>query len=370
MPTARIVIDAREYSTSTGRYVLKLLEYLQQTKSEHEYLVLMKPADFERAQFTNPQFTKVVCDVKEFTFAEQTRLLGQIKSLKPDLVHFPMVQQPILYRGCVVTTMQDLTTIRFRNPSKNPIVFTVKQQIYKLINQIVVRKSKLLITPTAYVKQDVAAYTHTSPDKITVTLEAADQIPDQPEVVPGLQHSDGSAAQFIMYVGRPLPHKNLGRLIQAFGLLKQKYPDLKLVLAGKKDALYEKHEAEANKQGITDITFAGFVSEGQLRWLYQNCAAYVFPSLSEGFGLPPLEAMIHGAPVTASNATCIPEVCGDAAHYFDPTNVEDIARAISDIIDDPTLRQTLITKGHAQAALYSWGRMATQTLDIYNRALQ
>ena len=153
-------------------------------------------------------------------------------------------------------------------------------------------------------------------------------------------------------------------------MLKQKYPDLKLVLAGKKDALYEKHEAEANKQGITDITFAGFVSEGQLRWLYQNCAAYVFPSLSEGFGLPPLEAMIHGAPVTASNATCIPEVCGDAAHYFDPTNVEDIARAISDIIDDPTLRQTLITKGHAQAALYSWGRMATQTLDIYNRALQ
>jgi len=362
---SKIVIDAREYTTTTGRYTFRLLQYLEQTKSEHEYVVLLKPADFDRAQFTSPQFTKVVCDVKEFTFGEQTRLLSQLKSLKPDLVHFPMVQQPILYRGCVVTTMQDLTTIRFRNPSKNPIVFTVKQQIYKLINQIVVRKSKLLITPTAYVKQDVAAYTHISPDKITVTLEAADPIPDQPEPVPDLQ-----GQQFIMYLGRPLPHKNLGRLIQAFGLLKQKYPDLKLVLAGKKDALYEAHEAEANKQGITGITFTGFVSEGQLRWLYQNCAAYVFPSLSEGFGLPPLEAMIHGAPVTASNATCIPEVCGDAAHYFDPTNVEDIARAISDIIDDPTLRQTLITKGHTQSALYSWGRMATQTLDIYNRALQ
>ncbi len=362
---SKIVIDAREYTTTSGRYVLKLLEYLQQTKSEHEYVVLLKTSDFERAHFTNPRFTKVVCDVKEFTFGEQTKLLSLIKSLKPDLVHFPMVQQPILYRGRVVTTMQDLTTVRYRNPSKNPIVFTIKQQIYKLVNQVVARKSKLLITPTAFVKQDVAAYTHVPPDKITVTLEAADRISDQPEVVPGLK-----AQQFIMYVGRPLPHKNLGRLIQAFGLLKQKYPELKLVLAGKKDALYEAHAAEAAKQGITDITFTGFVSEGQLRWLYENCVAYAFPSLSEGFGLPPLEAMIHGAPVAASNATCIPEVCGDAAHYFEPTNVGDIARAISDLIDNPAVRQSLIIKGRAQAAQYSWQRMADQTLDVYNRALK
>jgi glycosyltransferase involved in cell wall biosynthesis len=373
---SKIVIDAREYTTTTGRYVFRLLEYLARTKSEHEYVVLLKPSDFDAAHFDNPQFTKIKCDVKEFTFAEQITLMRQIKSLQPDLVHFPMVQQPILYQGRVVTTMQDLTTIRFRNPSKNAVVFTAKQQVYKLINHIAARKSKLLITPTEFVKQDVVSYTHVSPDKITVTLEAADRIPDAPEPVPGLMAeggsggSAGSTAKFIMYLGRPLPHKNLGRLIQAFAELKQKYPDLKLVLAGKKDALYEMHERDAAEQGMQNIIFTGFVSEGQLRWLYENCQAYVFPSLSEGFGLPGLEAMIHGAPVASSNATCLPEVYDDAAHYFDPLSVEDIARAISDILDNDTLRQELIDKGAIQAAHYSWARMAEQTLDVYNRALR
>src|SRR5690606_8601175 len=113
--------------------------------------------------------------------------------------------------------------------------------------------------------------------------------------------------QFIMYVGRPLPHKNLRRLIQAFALLKEKHPELHLVLAGIKDVLYKRHERYVKKHGIQDVVFTGFISDGQLRWLYENCAAYAFPSLSEGFGLPGIEAMNQGAPVAASNATAIPE---------------------------------------------------------------
>lgn len=366
---SKIIIDAREYSTSTGRYVRQLLNYLQQTKSEHEYLVLLKDKDFDTANITSSRFTKVRCNIKEFTFAEQLPLLHQIRQLKPDLVHFPMVQQPLLYHGLVVTTMQDLTTIRFRNPSKNPIVFTLKQQIYKLVNHIAARKSRLIITPTEFVKQDVAHYTHISPDKITVTLEAADPIPDAAEPLLELVNPDGSIQRFIMYIGRPTPHKNLGRLIQAFAQLKRHYPDLKLVLAGKKDALYERHEAEAAQQGITDIIFTGYISDGQLKWLYNHTACYVFPSLSEGFGLPGLEAMMHGAPVASSNATCLPEVHGDAAHYFDPTSISDMARAVSDVISDADLRATLIKQGRLQAAKFSWARMADQTLDVYNRAL-
>jgi glycosyltransferase involved in cell wall biosynthesis len=117
------------------------------------------------------------------------------------------------------------------------------------------------------------------------------------------------------------------------------------------------------------VIFTGFVSEGELKWLYQNCVAYVFPSLSEGFGLPALEAIVSGAPVASSNATCLPEVYGDAAHYFDPLNVEDMAAKVGDIIDDPKLRAELIAKGKKQAAKYSWRRMAEQTLAVYNRAL-
>lgn len=372
---SHIVIDAREFTTTTGRYVYRLVQYLEQIELEratgHSYTVLLKPADMTAYTFTSPAFRAVACPHKEFTVSEQLGLLRQIKSLQPDLVHFPMVQQPILYRGRVVTTMQDLTTLRFRNPSKNAVVFTAKQQVYKLVNQVAARKSVHLITPSAFVKQDVVQYTRVPADKITVTLEAADPITEPAQPVAELTGGpDGRVGRYLMYVGRPLPHKNLGRLIGAFAQLKQQFPDLKLVLAGKRDALYDRHAAEAAAKGITDIIFTGFVSEGQLRWLYEHCAAYVFPSLSEGFGLPGLEAMLHGAPVASSDATCLPEVYGDAAHYFDPTSISDMARSIADILSDSGLRHELIKKGRAQTAHYSWRRMADQTLAIYNSVLK
>ncbi|HET7827329.1 MAG TPA: glycosyltransferase, partial [Candidatus Saccharimonadales bacterium] len=111
------------------------------------------------------------------------------------------------------------------------------------------------------------------------------------------------------------------------------------------------------------------VSEGQLRWLYENTAAYVFPTLSEGFGLPALEAMIHGAPVVSSQATCLPEIYGQAALYFDPRSVKDMALKIDQVLSDPRLRTDLINTGRAQAARYSWQRMAEQTLAVYQKLL-
>ena len=175
--------------------------------------------------------------------------------------------------------------------------------------------------------------------------------------------------QFVMYVGRPSPHKNLERLIQAFKLLKAQHPDLILVLAGKRDANYRRVEAAVETQEIKNVVFTDFVSEGQLRWLYEQTLAYVFPSLSEGFGLPGLEAMLHGAPVVSSNATCLPEVYGEAAHYFDPTDVQAMADAINEVLTDKVLRDALIQKGRLQAAKYSWQRLAGQTLEIYKQAL-
>lgn len=128
-----IVIDARELRTTTGRYVERLLYYLQEvdTDRSHRYTILLKPKDMDGWNPTSKRFIKVACPFKEFTFSEQTGLLWQIMRLHPDLVHFPMVQQPILYQGKVVTTMQDLTTLRFTNPSKNKLVFKVKQRVYK-----------------------------------------------------------------------------------------------------------------------------------------------------------------------------------------------------------------------------------------------
>jgi glycosyltransferase involved in cell wall biosynthesis len=220
------------------------------------------------------------------------------------------------------------------------------------------------MTYTQFVKDDVAKFAGINPGKINVTPLSAEPITDASTPLPSLQNK-----KFIMYVGRPMPHKNLDRLVQAFALVKAKHPELVLVLAGKKDANYARLEASVKTQGLENVLFTDFVSEGTLRWLYENCQAYVFPSLSEGFGLPGLEAMLQGAPVVSSNFTCLPEVYGEGALYFDPLDVGSIADTINEVLADETLRTKLIEKGRLQAGKYSWQHLAEQTLEVYKQAL-
>jgi glycosyltransferase involved in cell wall biosynthesis len=362
----KIVIDAREWPTSTGRYVRELVAQLQEldTNLSHRYVVLLKPKDMASWEPKSKRFTKLAAPFKEFTFAEQFGLLWQLIRLKPDLVHFSMVQQPILYRGRAITTMHDLTTLRFGNPTKNPFVLSVKQRLYRWVNFVAAHKSFSVIVPTEYVKDDVARNMRANSRKIIVTYEAGDSLSDPIEQVEGLED-----IEFIMYVGRPNPHKNLERLIEAYSRLKHDLPNVHLVLAGQVDALYRRHEREIARLGIPDVHFVGKVTNGQLRWLYEHTAAYVFPSLSEGFGLPGLEAMAHGAPVASSSATSLPEIYGDAAAYFDPRDVEDMAKTIKNILTKPDLRKQLVSAGKRQASKYSWRKMAEQTLEQYKRAL-
>lgn len=362
----RIVIDARELRTSTGRYVERLLHYLQEVDNNlsHRYIVLLSPQDMDTWEPKSKRFTKVACRYKAFSFGEQLGFAWQLYRLKPHLVHFAMPQQPLLYLGKSVTTIHDLTTVRFGNPAKNRFVFKVKQQVYAWLIKIATRRSKAVIAISEFSKDDVAKFAHMNSRKITVTYEAADEITDAPQPTEELE-----GKQFIMYIGRPQPHKNLRRLLKTFSELQTKNPELHLVLAGKKDSLYKRHARWVKKHGIENVIFTGFVSEAQLRWLYENCAAYVFPSLSEGFGLPGLEAMVHGAPVVSSNATCLPEIYGDAVEYFDPQDINDMAHKINRVITNNDRRQSLIKAGKKQAAKYSWRRMAEQTLAVYNDSI-
>jgi len=362
---ARIAIDAREISTSTGRYVDKLLENLQKIDKENEYLVLLKPDDYEKWQPMADNFKKIECPFREFTFEEQKPFKKFLKKLKVDLAHFPMAQQPVGYRGRVVTSILDLTTARFTNPSKNKLTYWFKQKIYIYVIKRVVHKSKFIITISNYVKDDVAKFTRINPNKIIITYLAADEILEPAKPVLDLQGKD-----FLFYVGRPQPHKNLSRLIEVFALLKKTHPNLLLVLAGRKDQVYDSYVQEAEELGVGgSVIFTGYVSESQLKWLYRSCKAYVFPSLSEGFGLPGLEAMVHRAPVVSSTATCLPEIYGDAAWYFNPLDKFDMQQSIEEVLTNKELRNKLIRAGREQAKKYSWAKMAEQTLEVYKRAL-
>lgn len=354
-----IIIDARIINSSTGTYIKRLLHYLQTVDLVNTYTVLVPTKDIDYWQPTNPNFVVMAADFAQFSFAEQFAFKRFLDRLKPDLVHFCMPQQPIFYRGAHVTTIHDLTQLKTYNSDKNWFVYHFKQIVAFFVFAIVARTSKQVIAPTEYTKHDVMKTLGVSGENITVTYESADTTEGE------LEPYKHPFKRYILYVGQQSDYKNIKRLGEAHQQLLKRYPDLGLILVGKKNKAIKTNEDYFARQGYTNILFTDFINDSQRDWLYTNTVAYVFPSLLEGFGLPGLEAMGYGAPVVSSNATCLPEVYGDAAHYFDPKDVDAMTAAISDVLGDEILRQALITKGYEQLATYSWERMAKQTHQVY-----
>lgn len=358
-----IAIDARIINSSTGRYVERLLHYLQDIDLENSYTVLVREKDRDFWKPKRENYTVKVADYDNYSFSEQLGFKKFLDQLNPDLVHFCMPQQPILYRGKTVTTIHDLTLLRVYNSDKNWLMYHLKQLVGRRVFKYVAKKSAHVITPTQFVKDDVISYAGIDSGKVTVTLEAADSPEAEPEKV------DLPFSRFIMYLGQYSDYKNIRRLGDAHQKLLTNHPDLGLVLVGKvgKDAQTTKKYFDMNH--YKNIVFTGFVSDEQKEWLYQQTSAYVFPSLSEGFGLPGLEAMLAGAPVVSSNATCLPEVYGDAAVYFSPTDTDEMASQIDYVLNNPDASAELIKKGAQQAKKFSWQKMTEQTHQVYMDAL-
>lgn len=364
----KIVIDARGYQTTTGRYMRKLIEYLEilETKqTEREYIVLLHKKEFGDYIPKNKQFSKLEANFPHYGFTEQIEFLKFINNIKADLVHFTMPQQPVFYRGKHITTMHDLTLVRVFPGNKNWFIYHLKQMAGKFIFKRIANTSAHIITPSEYTKQDYAKFANIDLNKITVTPESADVSTQKPTPYPPLFDK-----LFILYVGQQSNYKNLRRLIQAHQQLLTTLPELHLVFVGKMNLYGEQTKAWAEQQGYKNIVYTGFVNDAELAWLYKNCGAYVYPSLMEGFGLPGLEAMSYGAPVVSSNATSLPEVYGDAAHYFNPEDTDEMTQKIKDVLTDEKLRKKLVANGQKQLKKYSWERMAKQTLDVYMSALK
>ncbi|OIP85470.1 glycosyl transferase family 1 [Candidatus Saccharibacteria bacterium CG11_big_fil_rev_8_21_14_0_20_41_19] len=361
---SHIAIDARIINSSTGTYVERLLTYLQEVDTVNQYSVIVPFNDVNYWKPTATNFKVITADFKNYSLSEQIGFKRFLDKLHPDLVHFCMPQQPILYKGKHVTTFHDLTLLQTYNSDKNWFVFHTKQQVGKFVFKSVAKSSQHIITPTKFTKNELVKFAKVSPDKITVTYEAADVFIDQ------LTPYKHPFNRYILYVGQQSDYKNIRRLGDAHQKLLSKYPDLGLILVGKKNASIISNEKYFTDKKYRNILFTDFIPNNQRDWLYTNTAAYMFPSLMEGFGLPGLEAMGYGAPIVSSSATCLPEVYGDAALYFDPTNTDDIASAINQVLSDDNLRNNLIKKGHEQIKKYSWKRMAEQTYSVYKDAIK
>jgi len=356
-----IVIDGRNRRSSTGRYTDRLVTHLQTIDTTNRYTILVQPDD--NWPMTSPNFTTLPCPFPQFSFnpTDQIRFARQLYRLKPDLVHFTMTQQPLLYFGKIVTTTHDLTMFKFvRRGSTPKPLFWLKMELYHFLMWWSHRKSNRIIVPTNTTAREVGDFQPFTKKRLVVTYEASEP-PLKKLVKP-----EGVSGDFIMCLGTAFPHKNLATMIEAFDLLHATHPSLKLYLVGKTEKHYEELQELAKRHPSYDhIVFTGFLPDEQAGWLYSHCRAYVLTSLSEGWGLPPLEAMTYGAPVVCGKVSVMPEVNGDAAYYFDPHSPADVATKVGHILDDNGLREKHIKAGLKQVKKYSWRQMAEQTFAVY-----
>lgn len=359
----RIAIDARSYLSSSGAYVRNLIAELQEIDQSTQYDVWVPAAAADDIDLPGSNFTVVPTSAGAYTLKEQISFLRHLLRRRYDLVHFAMQQQPVLYFRPRISTFHDLTLVHYDTTNSNALVNHVFRLVATVMFSITLRTSRLVIVPSEATRRAVQSFARIPARKTVVTLEAADVTSRETDVYP-VKHD-----RFILYVGNFYAYKNVRRLIEAHQRLLVDEPDLGLVLVGRLHRAAQPLIKEIEQSGARNVTFTGYVTEGQRNWLFQRCEAYVFPSLSEGFGLPGLEAISFGAPVVAARATSLPEVYGDGAAYFDPFDVEDMAATIHRVVSDPELKDELRSAGERVLNSYSWRRTAEQTLAAYDLAL-
>ncbi len=359
-----IAIDARIINSSTGSYVVRLLEHLQKIDTKNTYTILVRQKDIRYWLPTKSNFRLKVADFDNYSFSEQIGFKHFLDKLAPDLVHFCMPQQPVLYKGKKITTVHDLTLLKTYNSDKNWLIFHLKQLVGKWLFKHIAKTNEHIIAISNHTRQEYQAYTGIKNHKITTVYEAG---------IDGKRGSlkpyDAPYESFIMYVGQQPDYKNVRFLMNAHQKLLEKYPSLGLILVGRIGEDTARNKRWAEKQGYKNIHFTDFIPDEQRNWLYTKTQAYVFPSLMEGFGLPPLEAMAYGAPIVSSNASCLPEILGSAPLYFDPHNITDAVQVIDKVLSDDVIREKAIRLGDKQVKKYSWDKTAKQTLALYNKIL-
>lgn len=374
----KIGIDARFYGPigkGLGRYTQKLVTHLEKIDQQNQYVIFLRRENWDTYQPANKNFQKVLADFQWYSSTEQVQMPKLLQKQNLDLAHFPHFNVPLLYRGRFITTIHDLILIQFptkRATTLGPLLYKVKYFGYKRVIGHAVKKSQGVITVSHYTKKQLAEFFQIPPDKIHVTYEASSGVESGQLKMPesDFLRDYGITKPFLLYVGNAYPHKNLEGLLQAFRQFVSQHKQHQLVLVGKDDYFYSRLKEEARAMGLDKdnrVVFFGYASEKQLADLYRLAKAYIFPSLMEGFGLPPLEAMSYGLPVLAANTSCLPEILGKAAFYFDPRNVGEIVAAISKVLSDEILQVDLREQGYQQVKKYSWEKCARETLAVYQQ---
>ncbi len=367
----RIGIDARMLGPGFGlaRYVQQLVIHLEQQATTHEYVLFMRQDNWDEFIPTSSQYTKVLADIPWYSLEEQVAFSSIIKQHHLDLMHFPHWNVPYMYTDPYIVTIHDLTMFHFPRPeatTKGKVEFFLKDQAHRALLKRIVKKAQHIITASEWTKQDMHRALAAPLERMTTIYQAPFTVSD-PQIFSPRTHQ--ITQPYVLYVGAAYPHKNLDCLVAAWAQYVEKHGQThQLVLAGKRNYFYDRLLALCEERyGDIGIRAIGFVPDNQLASLYKQAALFVYPSLYEGFGLPPLEAMQQGTPVIAAQSSCLPEVLGEGVYYVDPSSSTHMADAISRVLQDEELQFQLKQQGRAEVTKYSWESLARQTVQLYTR---
>ncbi len=373
----RVVLDGRpagEYFPGIGRYVYHLTRALAQEDPGLEILLLHDPrADVPWRALAGefPHLKLVPAPWSPFSPAGQVAIPRLLRTLDADLYHATYYLMPYLAGLPTVLTVYDLVPLRV--PSALSPAW--RRHLYHLLHRLAVRRAGLCLTISHTTAKDMTELLGVPPARLRVTYPAPDprfRPPAGHAEVERWKRSRGLPARYVLYAGINKPHKNLGRLIEAWSLVMARWQDAwgerpALVWAGPQDQRF-RGILEAFQQAESAYVL-GRLSDDDLVRLYQGAEVLVHPSLYEGFGLPVLEAMACGVPVACADRPALNEVAGGAALLFDPEDEEAIAGALLELLTAPERRQALAEAGLARAAEFTWPAAARATLAAYRELL-
>jgi len=376
MPSVKIAIDIRRMTEfGVGTYIRNVVRTLGRLDHENEFLLIGAPAKVEEIGALPPNFQTVPLLAPERSVQGYREFRAALKRLDCDLVHIPNLFSVPRFLPCpYVMTVHDMLEHMSRAREQSNFL----RSLYFQMTKRVLAGAARIFAVSNFTRNEIEKLFEIPSDRVEVVYNAIDE---------RFLRGHASAADrdliarryqvtypFLLYAGRISPHKNVVRMIEAFSALKtelerdQAYPDLKLIIIGDDLSGNPDLRRTVVRSGVqNDVRFLGFIPIEVLRIFYDAAKIFVFPSLYEGFGLPPLEAMVHGTPVVTSNVSSLPEVVGNAAVLVNPENVFEIMRALHRVLMDQSLRDRMKERGYQQAAKFSWETSVRRILEAYGQ---
>ncbi len=363
----RIAIDARKLRDyGIGTYVRNLLRHLSRIDTTTEYVLLCRPADCEIVEELGDNFRAVAEPSPAYSVREQFTIPLDLRRERVDLFHAPHYVLPPLTPCPSIVTIHDCIHLRFPQYLPNRLGYAYARASL----WIAAHRSARILTVSEASKRDILRYFRVPERKIAVIYNAIDERFDQiptPQEIERVRERYQLNDPYVLYAGNIKPHKNLERLIEAFHALRRHgFDQVKLLIIGDEISKYATLRRAVHRYKLhKHVRFFGFVPDQTLAILYRLAKVFVFPSLYEGFGLPPLEAMASGTPVITSNVSSLPEVVGDAALLIDPYEPDALADAMARVLTDTALQEDLRRKGYARVREFSWERSVRRVREIY-----